>query len=239
MTTANLIITDAYQKLGVYAPGETLSDADLARALTLLNDMMDNWIDDSIQFFQTLTVAVPLVNATQTYTVGTGAVVNTNRPLNAVLGPAEATVVSSGVTTNVNVVSDLEWNAIYNAPGLTGASGLSGVPNTMNYSKQYPWGVVGVAPTPNASMILNFSGLYGITGFALPSTNYTMTPGQQLALTTNLAAMLNSYFGVGQTDPMLVAQAQESKTLLTLTNRLSRALSRRNVMPQVPIAPRP
>lgn len=240
MTTANLIITDAYQKLGVYAPGETLSDADLSRAMSLLNDMIDNWIDDSIQLYSTSSISVSMTNMTNSYTIGSGATVNTNRPINAVMGPAEATVVNSGVTTNVDVVSAVEWNYFFNAPGLSGASGMNGTPNKMFYDRsQFPWATVYVVPTPNASMTLSFSGQYGLTGFTLPNTVVNMAPGQQLALASNLAAMLNSYFGVGQIEPKLLAEAQESKTLLTLTNRLSRALSRRNILPQTPILPRP
>lgn len=237
-TSGNLIVTDALQKLGVYAPGEIISDADASRGLQLLNDMIDQWSDDSIFLYQLTTIAASLVNATNSYTVGSGATINTPRPLRAVMGPAIATVTNSGVTTNVNSISALEWNALYAAPGLTGASGLTGVPLFMFYDPQFPWGVLNVAPTPNASMTLNFSGLYGFTAFPLLSTTFVMSEGQELALVTNLAVLYNTYFGVGPPSPELMAEAQHTKTLLTLTNRLSRAMSRRNVQAQVPVVAR-
>jgi|SRR5579863_66988 len=238
MTTASLIIADALQKLGVYAPGEVISDADQSRGLQLLNDMIDQWLDDSIQLFSVSTVSAALANATQSYTIGNGAVISTPRPLRVAMGPAVATVTSGASTTNVNSVSELEWNSIFNAAGLSGASGLSGVPNTMFYNPAFPWGTIWVAPIPNGAMTLNFPGLYGVTGFALPSTNYNLSQGEQLALTTNLAKESAPYYGM-PASPELMAEAQQTKTLLTLTNRLSRAMSRRNSQPQVPVAPRP
>ena len=51
MATALDIIIDALQKLGAYAPGETLSDADAQRGLSVMNDMLDTWSNETLMIY--------------------------------------------------------------------------------------------------------------------------------------------------------------------------------------------
>lgn len=234
--SANDVIKDACEKLGVYAPGETLSAADSFRGQSTLNEMVDQWLGDSIQLLQITAVTCTCIANTQSYTLGPGGTIPVPSWFSRILlGPGQAAVVDSmgDLLSLVDVVSPLEWNAVYNPPGLT-----TGVPIAMTYDPQYPLGIVSFSPIPNATILIQFSLYYGFPGFQDLSTTYYLAPGEDLALASNLAVLMNSYFGVGTVTPDLLAEAQQTKTLLTLTNRLSRAMSKRNVDPPTPALPK-
>lgn len=244
MTTSLDIITDALEKLGVYAPGETISGADSERSLGALQNMIDQWANDSIRLFQLSPITVYVQDGTQSYTVGQGGTVQVLfRPTRIIVGPGTAQITVGTTIYPLDSVSAVEWNALYNTvqPGPQ----ITGLPTVVFYDPQAPLGILSFYPTPSAPTgapgIAAITGYYGLYGFGadLSTTDVAMAPGQDLALSSNLAMNLHSYFGVGNLSPDLILQAQQSKTTLTLTNRLSRAMSVREVAPRTPIAPRP
>lgn len=239
MTTPLDIITDALEKLAVYAPGEPISDADSSRGFQTLSDLIDQWNDDSIQLFQIQQITVNLMPGLQMYFLGQGGSVNVQRPPRILLGPNNSSVTLGSTTTPLSIVSAIEWNAIYNPTLLSPMP--SGTPVVAFYDPQFPLGILSFAPTPNVGGTASVNGYYGLSGFpaSLTTPNITMAPGQELGLSSNLAMLLHSYFAMGNMTPDLLSQAQQSKTVLTLTNRLSRAMTARNTAPQTPIAPRP
>lgn len=225
--SANDIIKDACEKLGVYAPGETLSAADVDRGQYVLRQTIDQWLNNSIQLWQLLPITCLCLANTQSYTLGPGGTIAGAWSPRVLLGPAEAAVVDGegNILSAVDVVSPLEWNSTYIPPRL-----LADVPLAMLYDPQFPLAVVSFSPIPNAPMSIQFSAYYGFSGFADLPTTYNMTPGQGLALASNLAIAMNTYFGVGNPTPDLVTIAKQTWDTLTLTNRLSRAMSvKRNV----------
>jgi hypothetical protein len=226
--TANDIITDAVQKLNVYAPGETLSSADANRGFQALLDLIDQWTDDSIYLYQLLPIELNLENGVSVYTITPGAGIAI--PSRVALGSDQVTIVEGPTSSYANSVSSIEWNLLYSSyltlPPAT--------PLAMWYETSTPANVARFSPIPNANMVATFNGWYSLPTFIDLSTDYVLTPGEQLALTSNLAIFLNSYFGSTQVTQELLAQAQQSKTTLTYTNRLSRALSKRNVEPSAP-----
>lgn len=240
MTTPLDIITDSLEKLGVYAPGEAISGADSFRGLSLLSDLVDQWNDDSIQLFQLLPITVDLQVDTQTYTVGQGGTVAAPRPGRIVNGPGEGSITIDTTTTLLDCVSAIEWNAIYNT--VTLGPTISGTPTVAFYDPQYSLGLLSFSPVPDTIGTAVVSGYYGLAGFpkSLALPDVILAPGQKLGLVSNLAILTHSYFAIGTMTPELLAQAQQSKTVLTYTNRLSRAMSMRNVAPPAPtpFAPR-
>jgi hypothetical protein len=240
LTTPLHIITDALEKLGVYAPGETISDSDSFRSRHALSDLVDQWQDDSIYLYQLIPIPIFLQVGTQSYTVGPGGTIAGPRPARILQGPMTGSVTINSVTTPVDSVSALEWNAIYNT--LTSDFSVpSGTPTTVYYDPQSPLGFLSFFPQPDTPGTASVSGYFGLYGFpaSLTQPDVTFVPGQRLALSSNLACLLHSYFAMGNLTPDLLSQAQQSKTTLTLTNRLSRAMSARNVAPQTPVVPKP
>lgn len=226
--TANLIITDALQKLGIYAPAEQVSDADMARGLVVLNDMLDQWQNESVFIYSLTTTALNLQATAASYTIGppgTMANIATGRPNKIQQGPGAASVLAAGTTYNVNVISALEWSCIQSiAPA-------SGIPDTLFYDPQYPVGVLNVSPTPNAAMVLTFYQLIAFTSFATSATSAAFAQGTVDALKNNLAVNLKPYFSSAQLDPVIVARSETSKEFLRTQSVVSRAMLKRAVSP--------
>ena len=76
MPTALDVITDAFELLGIYSPGDSISSADLNRGLSVLNDMMDVWSNESLACFDWVTQTFTMVPGQYQYTVGPGGFVN-------------------------------------------------------------------------------------------------------------------------------------------------------------------
>jgi hypothetical protein len=230
--TANDIIIDALQKLNVYAPGETLSSADANRGFQALVDLIDQWCDDSIFLYQLLPITLQLQAATLSYTIGPSSNTPVPLPVNVPTGPNQVQITRSDneVVSYASSITSLEWYALYKPK----TTDFQTTPRVMWFDPRIPWAIAAFAPIPDVDMTAIFNGAYPLPSFADATTEYTLAPGQQLALTSNLAIFLNSYFGSTQVTPELLAQAQQSKTTLTYTNRLSRAMSKRNVEPAAP-----
>ena len=224
------IITDAYQKLGVYAPNEILSDSDATLGLNQLNDLIDDWLADGISLYQIQSVSGAISRQMQDYTVGPGGMIPVARPIRVATGRGVASIQVGGNTTLVDSVSALEWNAIY-SPANNTPMVFMATPAAMYYEPQYPLGLLSVSPLPSANGTLTFSALYGMSNFQTLSSSFIMGPGQEQGLKSNLAVVLNPYFGGSPVSPELLAEAQQTKTVLTLTNRMSRAMAKRNKEP--------
>lgn len=232
--TANDIVIDALQKLNVYAPGETLSSADASRGFQALADLIDQWCDDSIFLYQLQQITINLQPATMSYTIGPKSNVPIAQPSYVPVGPNQVMITAvrnnTPVVSYANSITSLEWYALYNPK----PNDFQTTPTVMWYDPRIPWAIDAFAPVPDIAMTAVFNGAYPLPNFSSPTQSYVLAPGQQVALTSNLAIFLNSYFGSTQVTPELLAQAQQSKTTLTYTNRLSRAMSKRNVEPPAP-----
>ena len=209
MTTAQDIITDSLNILGVYAAGETISDADLEQAFTRLNDMLDSWSNESLTCFAILEQSVALTAFQQSYTIGAGGNINATRPIRINDEPGSAYIQdSNGNNYPVAVVSRPTWNLI----GNRSESVTANVPDTLWYDPQYPLGVLNFYPLPNIAGYTAFWDSYlQLTDFSTLTTAVSLPPGYILALKTNLAVHLKPYFAAAQLDPDVREQARESK----------------------------
>jgi hypothetical protein len=230
--TATDIIIDALQKLNVYAPGETLSAADANRGFQGLIDLVDQWSDDSIFLYQVFPTEINLRPGVMSYTFGPKGNVDAAQPSYIPIGPSQVQITRSdnNIVSNASAITSLEWYALYKPK----PTDFQTTPTVMWYDPRIPWSIVAFAPVPDVAMMAILTGAYPMLSFDNPTKQYVLAPGQQVALTSNLAVFLNSYFGSTQITPELLAQAQQSKTTLTYTNRLSRAMSKRNVEPPAP-----
>lgn len=226
--TAQTLIQNAFESIGVYAPGETMATNDSATGLYVLSMLLDEWASQGIFVQQYTTLSITLSSGKNSYTIGTsGADVTAARPISVEYGPTSATVTVNAVTTNVNSVSAVEWSA------LQGNSASSGVPDTVWYDSQYPLGILNVSPKPNAAgtlMVNAYSSV--VTNFATLSTSVALSIGSQNALQNNLALALIAYYkdiNIGPA-PRLQADGAEGKYFLRYNSLTSRAqLNRRMI----------
>lgn len=224
--TAQSIISDALQRLGVYDPGDTITAADSTLGLGELNNLLDVWESQFLPIYQVKALSVSLVIGTPTYNVSP-------REPRIIQGPAAHSVTISSVTTNIDTASAIEWASIFSiAPG-------TGTPTKVFYDPRFPTGILNFAPTPNATGTAAIN-LWDqpLNAFANLTTAYSLTTGTIEALETNLAISLKPYFSAAQIDPLIIAKAMESKKALKYLNVASRSLlGRSEAMP--PAQPTP
>lgn len=215
-TTARDLIQDALEKLGVYAPGETMSDADAQRGLTVLSDMLDSWSNESLTCFAITEQSVALVAGTSAYTIGSGGTINLTRPLRLIEGPGAAYILDGNSNKYpLDVVPQDKWNMIGNTGGQVNAN----VPNTLFYDPQYPLGILNFYPQPNVGGYTAYWDSYlQLTDPSALTSSITLPPGYNAALKANLAVWLKPYFTGAQLDPDVREQARETKAIIKRTN---------------------
>lgn len=213
ITTATGLCTDALQLLQVYPPDQALSDADLEKALEVLNDMMDLWSNESLTCYAWLTQTFTLVAGQSQYTVGPGGFINGTRPLRVSDAPGSAYLLDTNLNRYLmNVDDQLAWNTI------TTAVANSDLPDHLFYDPQFPLGIINIWPTPNVGYTCSFLSYLQLVEFATPNAPLSLPPGYKRAISTNLAVMLKPYFLDSQMDPDIRIMARESKATVKRNN---------------------
>lgn len=215
MATAQDVITDALQMLGVYDPTMPLSDSDAQLGLSVLNDMMDSWSNESLSCFAILEQSAPLVPGQQSYTIGPSGNFNMTRPLKIMDGPVSAYVQDgNGNNYPMEVVTRDKWNLYGNRSNVV----TSDFPDVLFYDPQFPLGIINVMPFPTIAYTMFWDSYLQLSEFANLSTAISLPPGYKLAMGTNLAVALKPYFADAQLDPIIAARAMDSKGNIKRTN---------------------
>lgn len=222
MTTANDVIQDALEMLGIYGPGDTVSNADQSRMFFLLNAMLDEWAAQNIFPQQLISLTATLVATQAAYTIGaSGASITAARPNQITYGQSAASVTMSASTSKVSVVSAVEYQA------LLAYAPAAGRTNTAWYNPTYPNGTLTLLPTPNAVGTLTFEAWYRLVSFANPTDVYSLAVGVLDALRDNLAVSAKTYFTNSPLDPVVVLRAATAKDFLRYQSQTSRAMFNR------------
>lgn len=215
MATAQDVITDALQMLGVYDPNMPLSDADAQLGLSVLNDMMDSWSNESLACYAVLEQSGVLVPGQQSYTIGPGGHFDMTRPLRILDGPVSAYVQDgNGNNYPMEVVTRDKWNLFGNRSDVV----TSDFPDVMFYDPQFPLGIINVMPFPTIGYTMFWDSYLQLSEFANLTSAIDLPPGYKLAMGTNLAVALKPYFADGNLDPIVAARAMESKGNIKRTN---------------------
>jgi hypothetical protein len=218
MTSALDMLQDSFEKLGVYAPGETISDANAQRGLKVLNDMIDSWSNESLTCYAILEQSAPLQVGVGSYTIGAGGTLNMTRPIRILMGAGTAYLRdSNGNRYPMDVVPQDKWNQIWN---LTMVS--SNIPNTIFYDPQFPLGIINVYPlySGGMSMTMFWDSYLQLTEFPLLSTTVSLPPGYIKAIQDSLALQIGPYFKPDGWVPSqtLIWAAAESKANIKRAN---------------------
>lgn len=214
MTTALDIITDALVKIRVYSEGESIADVDAERCLTVANDMLDSWSNESLTCFAILEQSTTLQVGISAYTIGVGGMLNMTRPLRLIGGPGMAYILDpSGNKYPVNVVPQDQWNLIGNIAQVN-----SNVPDTLFYDPQFPLGILNFFPTPNIGWQAFWDSYLQLTDLAVLSSSVSLPPGYVKALKDCLAVEIWPYFKDGEVSPSIAQFAAQSKGNIKRTN---------------------
>jgi hypothetical protein len=215
MSTAADLIQAALEEMKVYAPGETVSTADMARALDVLNRMVDTWSNMPLACFEIVERSKLLTIGDSDYTIGSGGDINVTRPLRLLKGPGAAYILDTNSNRyDVEVVERDVWNSIANL------TVTSQVPNTLFYDPQYPLGIIYLWPVPLVAYTLYFDAMLPFSTFATSATAVSLPPGYEDAIVHNLAVRLWPFFkaeGV-LVDQLVLEMAKEGLGIVKRTN---------------------
>lgn len=213
--TANDLILAALQEIGIYGSSDTMSSADAALGLTVLNDMIDSWSNESLSCFCILEQSAPLVVGQASYTIGTGGNFNMTRPLRILEGPGTAYVQdANGNNYPMEVVPRDKWNLYSNRSSLIN----SNFPNVLFYDPQFPLGRINILPYPNIAYTMFWDSYLQLSEFPLLTTAISLPPGYNAAIRHNLAAELWPFFGTGPLDQTVIYLASQAKGNIKRTN---------------------
>lgn len=175
MTTARTIVKKAMQKIGVLVKSETPDDDEANDAFDALNGLLESWSNYSANITSRVTETFSLTSAAS-YTIGTGQTFNTIRPLQIM----NAYITSGGVDYPLEIVNRENYNNI-------SQKATAGQPYVLTYDNAYPYGIITLYPTPDASYTLTLLSEKPITTFATLDTALNLPAGWERALIYNLA----------------------------------------------------
>lgn len=213
--TALTIIQDAFEQLKIYAPGVQINAADSARALQCLNDMLDEWSNESLACYANTEQTFMLVPGKQSYTIGTsgGADVPLTRPLDILKGGGSAYLVDENQNRYpINVIEQDQWNSIARLQT------TSNLPDTMFYDPQFPLGILNIYPLPLVPYPVYFDSRLQLADLTNLYSPFRLPPGYRSAIKNNLCIRLWPYYKQGEPSQILVGLALKTFGTIKATN---------------------
>jgi hypothetical protein len=183
----------AAQFLGVLDSGESLSTQQIADALAIANDLLDNWSSNKLYILQSLVQQFNLVAAQQSYTIGTGANFNVTRPMNIT---AAHLILAAGPSGPINVVNALQWSKIKDRQS------DSWLVEYLFYDRANPTGKVWLSPVPKGGTV-ELTMWSALSQFADATTPLTMLPGYQRLLKVALAVDMAPQYDVQPSETLM------------------------------------
>jgi len=196
--------------LGSIGKGESPDSDEANDGLVSLNTMLDSWSNESLALYATLQENFALVASTNSYTIGSGGVFNTTRPV-------KITNAFIRDSNNIDIpVKVLRSRDSYDLITLKTSS--STYPQYLYYDTAFPLGTIYLWPTPSAVTTLYLDSYKQLQQFAALTTALAMPPGYERAIVYNLAMEIASEYGVTPS-PIVMSIAVESKAILKRINQ--------------------
>ncbi len=230
VTTAITLISDAFDILNVFQPGESIPDTDAQFGLRTLNRLIGSWAQQALTIPAQSREAFDLVADQETYTIGTGGNFNTARPPNqqSVTG---ASLIYTTSDPTIEIPLGLLTDQAYAALTPKALSGTQ--PSLLYYNPTFTatFGTIALWPIPDNA--INDLVLYlqrPLSTFADLTTTYSFPPGYSECLMYQLARRLAKPYG-REVDADLKESADSSLRIIkrsnikmsTMANSLARA----------------
>ena len=181
MATANDAITRALKALGTLGRTEVPNAQDFTDGLYAYNQLLESWSTENLMSYATLQRSFSLVANTQSYTIGSGGVINVTRPIDITQAFVRD---SNGQDHGLTIVSREIWNNI----GLK--TNTSEYPHTMFYDSTYPLGVIYVFPVPTSALTVFYDSVLNQVTASTGTVSISMPPGYERTFVSNLALEL-------------------------------------------------
>lgn len=179
------LIASAMRLIGATASGETISAAEAADGLMVLQQMMDSWAADRLAVYTINIATYTLTPSVQTYTLGPGGTFNAARPAKI----ESASIVSltnpaQPLELPIDLYTDEDWQAI---PVKSIASPL---PQGVYDDGAFPQRNLSFWPIPSAVVRAIIYSWTAVASFTDLVSDVTLPPGYLEALRYNLAMRL-------------------------------------------------
>lgn len=183
MTTAADILNRAGRALGYLGRTEVMGAQDATDALNTFNALLDSWTTEFLTSYATLQRSFVVTAGTQSYTIGTGGVINSARPTD-ITGAFIRD--SNNNDYPMRIIPQDEWDNI-GTKYIT-----SQIPDTLFYDSQYPLGIINIFPVPLLNYTVFFDSVINQVTFSTLTQTLIMPPGYERAFILNLAIELMS-----------------------------------------------
>lgn len=181
MATANDMITRGMKALGTLGRNEVPNAHDFIDGLYAYNQLLESWSNENLMSYATLQRSFSLVANTQSYTIGSGGVVNVTRPLDI----TQAFIRDSNNNDfPLSIIPRDQWNMIGDK------SITSQIPQFLFYDSTYPLGVIYLFPVPSISYTLFYDSVLNQVTASTGTMSISMPPGYERTFVSNLALEL-------------------------------------------------
>lgn len=201
MTTALGIIKSAMRKVGVLTKTENPSADEAQDGLEMLNDLLSSLSNDSMVIYARYSEDFTLSGVDGSYTIGTGGDFNTARPVKII----SAFIRSGDVDYPLDILSDEQYYSI-------AVKSTSDMPRGLNFSNDYPLGVIKLYPVPDANYQLFILSEKQLSQFTINQT-VDLPAGWNRMLIYNLALEMFSEYGQPATQEVKMI-ADDSRALI-------------------------
>jgi hypothetical protein len=223
VTTAYTLITDAFDELGIFQPGESIPDTDAQFSLRTLNRLIGSWAQQSLTIPAQSREVFDLVANQASYTIGIGGDFDTVRPPNQSSLTRAGLVYPTSPTLEIplQVLTDDDYVAIPQK-ALTSTQ-----PYAVYYAPTFAATFGTIYPVPIPDNAANDLVLYlqqPITTFANLTTTYAFPAGYDEALMLALARRLAAPYG-RQVSEDLKDRADQALSVIKRSNLKMTAMS--------------
>jgi hypothetical protein len=192
--------------------GQQMSAADGAKAFSKLNNLLDQWVSESLMLYAEVRTTFTIVANQASYTVGTGADVNVARPVYLNWSSFVDTSQNPDLEIPLTPLTDQAYASIA-LKALT-----STLPTAFYYNLTHPTATWIPYPIPTRSDLLGV--IYArtqVSEFASLDTVVSLPPGWRRMLVSNLAVECAPAFE-REPSPQLMKIATESKATVKRSN---------------------
>lgn len=201
MSSPQDLINAAFRECKIIVPDEGLSTAESNDALLNLNWLLSSWSAQAVPVYQITRETFPLTGVLS-YTIGTGGVLNTARPVKI----ESATVIdSAGAGRPVKLGTVEEWTS-YADKSRTGVYA-----DLLWCDGAYPLSTIYLIPKPQTGSTLELYSYKPLVQFATLSDTVSLPPGYERALIMALAIEVWNQYRQGDPPQSLLLKAQEAK----------------------------
>jgi hypothetical protein len=195
--TAQELIKEALDEIGVIATGETPSDDDMQLGLRRMKIMFRTWAAHGMMIYTTTIDTHTLTSGTTNYTIGTAGTIATERPASI----RSAFITQNNLDYNLDIISEEEYTAFCQK-----TLGYD-YPAALWYKPTYPNGTIYLWPPGGGTLNLHSMKLLSEPSALTTSVAF---PGEyDEAIIYNLAKRLAGSFGAILT-PLQMQMAEDS-----------------------------